>query len=288
MRRPAASDNQSVGDEFDYYQDTSGIQPWVPPAGFTNPVPPARDDATPAGHKDSWRASVQRHGSDSGGRTGPPRWLLLLIGIAVFGIFVVKPWVDDNSGRVDELIDDAEKILKDFRDSVETDAGGSSSDGYDVDLPADGESQLPGRYASLRYKILPGEREWTQRKDEPTRFSGSDWGVLRENQDGESFMGLGYYVLDREVTDDHQQDAAGQISSQLSADFGRAPEFTPIETDGRPGFLFRGTDSDGLSRLVVWYFGEEHSYRFVCNSQPSDPQFWKTCRSAYKTLRFRR
>lgn len=174
MRRPAAGDNQGVSDDYDYYQDTSGIQPWVPPAGFANPVPPARDDATPAGHIDSWRASHQRHGSDSGGRTGPPLWLLFLIGAVVLGLFVVKPWVDDNSDRVEQLIDDAEKILEDFRDSVETDAG-------------------------------------------------------------------------------------AQVSSQLSEELGRAPAFKQIETHGQPGFVFSGTDTGGDSRLVVWYFGEDHS-----------------------------
>lgn len=122
-----------MSDEYDYYQDVSGVQPWVPPAGYENPVPPARGDATPAGHPDSWLASIQRHGDDSGGRTGPPRWLLLLIGIAIFGFFVAKPWVEDQSDRVDQLIDDAEQIIEDFRESVETDTSGISPGGYAAD-----------------------------------------------------------------------------------------------------------------------------------------------------------
>lgn len=292
MRRPAASDNHCVSDEYEYYQDVSGVQPWVPPEGYENPVPPARGDALPPGHKRSLLAGLRSRRADAGDATSTVRWLIILAVIGLFVWFSVVPWIEEQIDRGNGLLEDIEKAIDDARESVEQSGSAESSQGAssgDSPPAADGKSNLPGRYASLSYSVLSNETEWANKQSIDSPYDGSVWGVSRASSDGASYIMLSHYTFVPPITTAAERETfADSVVDSLGAKPGTTPKRSTITVDGRDGYEYRFVKATGSKAIVTYFLGDKHSYRFDCDAATGDDEFYTTCERAQQSLRFRR
>lgn len=288
---PPGGDNPCVSDEYDYYQDVSGVQPWIPPEGYENPVPPARGDAVPAGHKRSLLAGLRSRRADAGDATSTLRWLIIIVVIGLFVWFSVVPWIEEQVDRGSGLLEDIEKTIDDARESVEQ--GGANTDegaaAGDSPPEADGKSNLPGRYASLKYSVLSNETEWANKQSIDSPYDGSVWGVSRANSDGASYIMLSHYTFVPPITTAaERQTFADSVVGSLGAKSGTTPKRSTITVDGRDGYEYRFVKSSGSKAIVTYFLGDKHSYRFDCDAAEGDDEFYTSCERAQQSLSFRR
>lgn len=281
-----------MSDEYEYYQDVSGVQPWIPPEGYENPVPPARGDAVPAGHKRSLLSSLRSRRADAGDATSTVRWLIIIAVIALFVWFSVVPWIEEQIDRGSGLLEDIEQTIDDARDSAQENGTTDSADaasGGESPPAADGKSNLPGRYASLSYSVLSNESEWANRQNVDNPYDGSVWGVSRETTDGASYMMLSHYTFVPPITTAAERETfADSVTDSLGAKPGTTPERSTITVDGRDGYEYRFVKATGSKAIVTYFLGDKHSYRFDCDAAEGDDEFYTTCERAQQTLSFRR
>lgn len=283
-----------MSNEYENYQDVSGVQPWVPPPDYVSPVPPARGDATPAGHARSLLAGLRSGRDDAGDATSTVRWLIIVIVIALGIWFWAVPWVEDQIDRGNDLLDDIEQTIEDARESIEGTAGTESSNadsGATGKSPpaADGKSNLPGRFASLTYSVLDNETEFAQRQNVDSPYDGSNWSVSRFGDDGSSFMMLSHYTFVPPLATKAQRETfADAAADSIGAKPGTTPERRTIQLDGRTAYEYRFEKASGTNSIVVYVLGKKHSYRFDCDAAKSDDEFFTSCERALKSLRFRR
>lgn len=278
--------------EYEYYQDVSGVQPWIPPEGYENPVPPARGDAVPAGHKRSLLSSLRSRRADAGDATSTARWLIIIAVIALFVWFSVVPWIEEQIDRGSGLLEDIEQTIDDARDSAQENGTTDSADaasGGESPPAADGKSNLPGRYASLSYSVLSNESEWANRQNVDNPYDGSVWGVSRATTDGASYMMLSHYTFVPPITTAAERETfADSVTDSLGAKPGTTPERSTITVDGRDGYEYRFVKATGSKAIVTYFLGDKHSYRFDCDAAEGDDEFYTTCERAQQTLSFRR
>lgn len=281
-----------MSDEYEYYQDVSGVQPWIPPEGYENPVPPARGDAVPAGHKRSLLSSLRSRRADAGDATSTVRWLIIIAVIALFVWFSVVPWIEEQIDRGSGLLEDIEQTIDDARDSAQENGTTDSADaasGGESPPAADGKSNLPGRYASLSYSVLSNESEWANRQNVDNPYDGSVWGVSRATTDGASYMMLSHYTFVPPITTAAERETfADSVTDSLGAKPGTTPERSTITVDGRDGYEYRFVKATGSKAIVTYFLGDKHSYRFDCDAAEGDDEFYTTCERAQQTLSFRR
>lgn len=281
-----------MSDEYEYYQDVSGVQPWIPPEGYENPVPPARGDAVPAGHKRSLLSALRSRRADSGDATSTIRWLIIIAVIALFVWFSVVPWIEEQIDRGSGLLEDIEQTIDDARDSAQQNGSADSADaasGGKSPPAADGKSNLPGRYASLSYSVLSNESEWANRQNIESPYDGSVWGVSRATADGASYIMLSHYTFVPPIkTAAERETFADSVVDSLGAKPGTTPERSTITVDGRNGYEYRFVKATGSKAIVTYFLGDKHSYRFDCDAAEDDSEFYSTCERAQQMLRFRR
>lgn len=286
-----------MDEKYHYYDVPSGVMPWRPPEGFESPVPPARGDAVPEGHKRSLLAGLRSGRDDAGDATSALRWLIIVVVIALGIWFWAVPWVEDQVDRGNELLDDIEQTIDDAQQSVEESGGTQtiSTDGGErapkgkSPPAADGKSNLPGRYASLEYSVLANESEWANRQNVDSPYDGSVWGVSRSTADGASFIMLSHYTFVPPITTAAQREAfADAVTDSLGAKPDTTPERRTIRLDGRVAYEYRFVKASGSNAIVTYVLGKKHSYRFDCDAAEGDDEFYTTCERAQKTLDFRR
>lgn len=281
-----------MDDEYHYYDVPSGVMPWRPPAGFENPVPPARGDALPAGHRRSLLAGLRSGRDDAGDATSTLRWLIIVVVIALFVWFTAVPWIEEQIERGNGLLDDIEKTIDDARESVEQSSTTDSSQAVSTGKSppsADGKSNLPGRYASLKYAVLSNESEWATKQSVDNPYDGSVWGVSRATADGASYIMLSHYTFIPPLTTEAERETfADSVVDTLGAKPGTTPVRSTIEVDGRDGYEYRFVKATGSEAIVTYFLGDKHSYRYDCDAAAGDDEFLRTCDRAQRTLSFRR
>lgn len=234
---------------------SEGVREWTPPPGFENPVP------EPGGplRKGGCGCSV-----------------VVLILFAAIGVGVALLWptikhtYTDTKQDVEKFVDDTKEAL-----DISTAGDGQTTTG----INADGQSDMPGGGARLRYKVLPDSSEWTIVRGTEPELIGSEWGMQREGNDGTSSMRLERQGIGTTLDEAQIELIRDNIPIGVG-DGGVSLRDDRIRTSSRT------TDKDGSRQLYVSYAGSEDTYGFVCSARPDDSGFWRTCVAADRTLRF--
>lgn len=106
MCHARVGNNRTMPEWNDPDQTPSGVQPWQPPPGAQNPVPPASGDSIPAGHGGRLLTDTFGRRPDD----GRPRTIWILLAVVVAAIFV--------TGSAESLYDEVSKLSSDAYDEI--------------------------------------------------------------------------------------------------------------------------------------------------------------------------
>lgn len=214
---------------------SEGVDPWTPPPGFENPVP-------------------EPGGPLRKGGCGCTVIILILLAAIGVGAVLLWPTIRDTKDSVEQFVEDAQEAVDVLKDTPGTTETGTE---------ADGKSNLPGGGATLTYRVLRDETEWSTANDSIDGVDGNLWGVLRSS--GTSSMVL------------QSTPAADDLGASLG-DTGTR--------DGHRRIASRTSGPDGAKVFSVYYPDPSGSFHFTCTAAPGDDDFWRSCIDAEKTLKF--
>lgn len=277
---------------MDRYQ-ASGVMPWEPPAGFVNPVPPARGDSSLT------RSPVPRSIGDAipAGNVPPPRLPksqaeLFSYGKVALGVLIALLFFGGQMISALGLQDKASDAWHQVEDQFNSNQQGTPTtpvDSATSSATTRGVSKLPGNYANVRFTPLPGQYERTSQRSIDSPYDGSSWQLFAPGGVNDGSVTLGYFhfvpsINSQKIIDEFNTETAKYVK-QLSGDDVKPK---PVTIDGHDGYQFKFKRLGGDPQLMIWFLAPEASYSFDCRVDKANAAMWKQCTKMARQLKFSR